>query len=674
MTNLANTLLTRYRHGRRPADLDDAVSAGRAAADLIPAGHPDRAGCLSNLASALGDRFEDRDAPQDLDGAADAAQAAADATPDDHPERVGFLVNLGGALGARSQRGSDPADADRALAAFTEAVAIASAAPATRILAARKGAALAAATDPGRASDLLEAAVTLLPQLTPRYLDRSDQQYAISWLAGLASDAAALALADTRDGRAGPQAAARALRLLEAGRALLLGQALDTRTELTDLRHQDHGLAQRFTELREQLNQPGGSAPESGGPLASVQAEERRRLVGQLEATLADIRAIDGFATFAMPPAISELRAQACEGPVITFNVSQYRSDAFLLTEDGVTCVHLPGLTRESVITQVTTFYRALSSAVDPSAGPTGRAAAQKAIQDVLGWLWDNATEPALHALGHDHQPTGATLPRVWWVPGGLLSLLPLHAAGWHAQDPCAPPGRPSVMDLVVSSYTPTIRALRYARRGAARPQGPGRSLIVGMASTPGLPGASLPGVPEEISLLSGLLPAVILTEPEADGASSIAASSPGLPTRANVFRLLPGCSVAHFACHGESHPSDPSESMLLLHDHATSPLTVASLAPIQHDHLQLVYLSACNTAFSSSAELLDEAIHLTSAFQLAGARHVIGTLWKISDSFAGKTAASTYQKLRTSPEPARRRRRPRAAPGNSRSTRQIPR
>ena len=75
----------------------------------------------------------------------------------------------------------------------------------------------------------------LLPEVTPRQLGRSDQQYAIGGFAGLASDAAALALA-TEAWRYQRERATRALRLLEAGRAVLLSQALDTRSDLTDLR------------------------------------------------------------------------------------------------------------------------------------------------------------------------------------------------------------------------------------------------------------------------------------------------------------------------------------------------------------------------------------------------------------------------------------------------------
>ena len=44
-------------------------------------------------------------------------------------------------------------------------------------------------------------------------------------------------------------------------------------------------------------------------------------------------------------------------------------------------------------------------------------------------------------------------------------------------------------MDRVVSSYTPTIRALRCARQHPRGPASDGRSLIVAMPVTQGLPG-----------------------------------------------------------------------------------------------------------------------------------------------------------------------------------------
>ncbi|KAK2051308.1 hypothetical protein LY76DRAFT_528824, partial [Colletotrichum caudatum] len=43
-----------------------------------------------------------------------------------------------------------------------------------------------------------------------------------------------------------------------------------------------------------------------------------------------------------------------------------------------------------------------------------------------------------------------------------------------------------------------------------------------------------------------------------------------------------------------------------------------------------------------------DESIHLTSAFQLAGFRHVIGTLWEVDDELCVEMARLTYEFLGT--------------------------
>lgn len=106
------------------------------------------------------------------------------------------------------------------------------------------------------------------------------------------------------------------------------------------------------------------------------------------------------------------------------------------------------------------------------------------------------------------------------------------------------------------------------------------------------------------------------------------------------VLAELGRCAIAHFACHGYSDPADPSHSRLLLHDSA-EPLTVASLAPVNLSHADLAYLSACQTAINSAARLIDEAIHLSAAFQLAGFRQVIGTPWEIEDEISARVAAA---------------------------------
>ncbi len=81
----------------------------------------------------------------------------------------------------------------------------------------------------------------------------------------------------------------------------------------------------------------------------------------------------------------------------------------------------------------------------------------------------------------------------------------------------------------------------------------------------------------------------------------------------------LTGAGIAHFACHAASRSDDPSNSQIYLHDHHDRPFTVATLFPARLQPAQLAFLSACQTARGENLDLLDEAIHLTSAFQLAG-------------------------------------------------------
>jgi tetratricopeptide (TPR) repeat protein len=647
LNNLGNSLCARFERSGDLADLEEAIIAGRQAVEGAPADDPNRAICLTNLGNALQTRYTLYGALGDLDAAITVGHQAVDATRPDHPARATYLSNLGIALRTRYERSGDEADLDAAVQAQRAAAEMRSAAPSLRAGAGRAAGRLLARSDTALAARLLENAVRLLPQVAPRGLDRPDQQKLLGGLAGLAGDAAALVLADLsapEDNRA-----ARALGLLESGRALLLAQVMETRGDLSDLRALHPHLAKQFVELREVLDETPSRAVRptrtGGGPSHRAVEErdmrDRRQVAAALEELLERIRGLEGFASFALPPTVEDLLEQAGPGPVVTFNVSEHRSDALLLTTRGVSAVSLPDLTPEAVITCILAFHRALA---DRSGRPADRAAAQKRVRDILAWLWDTAVGPVLDALGFEVTPLDDQWPRVWWAAGGLLSLLPLHAAGHHTM-PDDPDYRTrTALDRVVSSYTPTITALRYARRQVGPPRAENRTLIVAMPTTPGLhrQGRLTAAAREAAQLLSRLPHPILLVEPE----SGSATTADQIPTRETVLAHLAEATVAHFACHGSSHLTDPSQSLLLLHDWQDDPLTVASLSPVSLEHARLAYLSACSTTLTRTPRLLDESIHLTAAFQLAGFPHVIGTLWEINDRYAADITDTFYTHL----------------------------
>ena len=277
------------------------------------------------------------------------------------------------------------------------------------------------------------------------------------------------------------------------------------------------------------------------------------------------------------------------------------------------------------------------SREVTPFSAPTARErlAGQDAIFGVLEWLWDAVAAPVLSELGWDDELSGNPGRRLWWAPGGLLGMLPLHAAGYHRE--AVRGSRRTVMDRAISSYTPTIRALRYARERMAATRGDGllKSLIIAMAKTP------------EASPLSGTWDeAQRVREALSVGSAEVTLLKDDLATTAGVLTRIDQSAIIHFGCHGLNDPSDPSQSRLLLHDHRANPLTIGTLRSMRLAKAQLAYLSACDTAVQGSLDLIDEFIQLSTAFQLLGFPQVIGTLWEIMDDFAAEVARDFYAQL----------------------------
>ncbi|MEU5695562.1 CHAT domain-containing protein [Actinosynnema sp. NPDC020468] len=588
LSNLAAALRTRYGVTTVDADLDEALEACEAAVAALAPGDPRRPTASLNLAQVLLDLHDRTGRPDTLATAVDVARESLARLPEDHPNRPLHLVSLGRVLRRRAE-GTDLA---AALDAVREAAASDVGAPRVRALAATQWAGLAASE--GRWAEAVAAygaAIDLMGRTVSRSLTRRDREALIDGMAGVAADAAACCV------RAGQPA--RAVELFEQGRGLLLGHTLDSRADLTALADREPAAAAEFTELCAAFED------------SAADVVTRRGVAARYDRLLADIRLLPGFAEFLRPPTARDLAP--AEGHAVVVAVSDFGSCALALSAAGeVTAVALPALTPDVVEAEVRQFLQAVEDARADRART--RAAAQDRVARTLEWTWDVLAGPVLDRLG----ATG----RVWWCPSGVLSLLPLHAAGHHD-------GVRAVLDRVVCSTTPTLRALAHSRRvvDPARPRAD-RALVVAMPHTPGHP-VPLPGAEREAAVVRAHLSGAV------DVVSGTAAS------RDAVVAALPKARVAHFACHAAGDLANPSDSLLMLADHHDHPLTVLDLARLRLD-ADLAYLSACSTA-RAGGRLADEVIHLASAFQLAGYRHVVGTLWPIGDRPAVDFAELVY-------------------------------
>jgi hypothetical protein len=620
------------RRGWGAADLDRAFALGEEAVAATPTDHPDRGQRLSNLGGALVVRFDRLGSAPDLDRAITVLEAAAAATPSQHPARAAVLSNLGGALRARFDLVRKPQDLERAVEISREAARLVLARPDLRAWAARQWGRLAAVgADWDQAVEGLGLAVELAALVVPRSLGRADQEN------GWASCRARPGRGGGRAGGPGGDGG----ELFEHGRGVLFARVLDARGDLSEFEDANPELAGEFVRLRDELDHLGqpdtamfSDADVDPSVAAQFEADRRREAASEFDQLVERIRRLPGFERFLLPLPVVELLPAAAEGPLVLINVAELRSDALILTSSGVEVLPLPELAPAAVVDQANRFLASLAEAQHPDPGfdPARRDAAEQQLSVVLGWLWDRITGPVLQRLGLTATPAdGAEWPRVWWCPAGPLAMLPLHAAGHqHTRFDDSPD---TVIDRVVSSSTPTVRALLHSRQSSVDADG-GRLLVVAMPDTPDQP--DLPGAKKEAQLLTDLLPGQVdvLGLPDTPPA-----------TFATVTTALPNHRWAHFSCHGATDLDDPSASHLLLTDYQTQPLTVLDLTHARLEHVELAFLSACTTA-RTGATLPDEPIHLAAACQLAGYQHVIATLWPISDTDAARITKHVYTTL----------------------------
>jgi CHAT domain-containing protein len=603
--NLALVLIDRYTARRRPADLVEAAKLAEVGVAATPAGHPNRAERLLALARIR--RMEmshgsDRPGRRAVRRMVKAAREAAAAVPEGHQLHADALVNEGSALVVQADSG-DRTAFDAAIAVFRRAAKDPTAPVRARVSAARQWAMTeiirTGGQDPRRAREGYDLAVSLLPLAAHRRVTHADRERQLAAFTGVARDAAAVAIW-TGDPRG-------ALRLLEHGRGVLLGQALDSRAELTTLRARRPDLAERFEAVRTALDASEDTGFSSAG-------EDRHASAGEWDRLLDEIRAVHGFASFLEPMPVDDLlSATRSHGPVVVVNVSGLRCDALLLADGELDTLPL-ALEFADVVERARAFRAAIARTGDARLPDDLRAEADEVIDETLRWLWTAVVEPVLAKL----KPAAGT--RMWWVPTGPLTTLPLHAAG-------------SALDRVVSSYAPTVRSLVNAWH--TRPTtSAATSLFVAVPNAPGVP--ALPNVHAEAEVLARHFP---------NGRTVTGAEA----VRRTVLDLLPHHSWAHFACHAISAADGTADGHLVLHDHGETPLTVADIARLRLTDAHLAYLSACDTGIPHE-DLADEALHVAGACHMAGFRHVIGTLWAVKDGIAPALADDFYAGLATPP------------------------
>uniref|UniRef100_A0A0B7K4C7 CHAT domain-containing protein n=1 Tax=Bionectria ochroleuca TaxID=29856 RepID=A0A0B7K4C7_BIOOC len=426
--------------------------------------------------------------------------------------------------------------------------------------------------------------VHLLSSLAHHALDNHDKQYFLAdEMSPLASDAAALAIMAGED-------VYEAIELLELGRGVIMNALNARRLDLSSLREECPSLAQEFVTLRDQLYALHQS------PLENI--DQRHEISNKFEQSISNIRKLKGFEHFLRPHSKSDMHAFAQRGPVVIVNASSYRCDAFIIDQASMYTVPLPQLRLSGIKERITKL--------------------QHLNSDLLEWLWDTIAIHVLNKLGFSQKPQDDDMPRIWWVLTGPLSKFPIHAAGYHKQNSAQ-----TVLDRVISSYGSSFAMLIYGGDQVDKPQETGKAVIVGTKD--------LFYVTEEIEKVTDICSSMKLgiVRP--------------LPRRKDIQSAMDNCTIFHFAGHGRVNNLNPLKSHLVLEGDSLTLDDVLESNLSSHPPF-LAYLSACGTGQIGKDELVDEGLHLISAFHAGGFQNVIGTLWVVDDRICMDVATETYK------------------------------
>jgi CHAT domain-containing protein/tetratricopeptide (TPR) repeat protein len=615
LRHLSLALCDRFRYTGDLADLHRALEGMRRALDLLPEGSPHRYVYFDGLGMVLSARYErlrwladlDPTAEQmyqaDIEEAIKVFEQAVEAAPVDSGAIPAMLTNLAKSLRDRYEKLNDwpTGEQERAVDAYrTSCTRGLDVSPQSALRAAFQWSDWAASRGVwSEASEAYGYGQQALEVLVRLHALRRSKEVWLSFARGLPT-LGAYALARIGDFRGAVEA-------LEAGRAVLLAEALDRdRADLESLEsigqsallERYRRVAQRYSRLlTDELRQADSF---SGRTL--IDASEAAR--AELDAVVAEVRKVPGYDEFQARYTFTDIR-DAASSPLVYLTATKAGGFALIvyphrvsdgLNEPGVEVLWLDALSEIRLLE----LWNEWSHAYDPIYRHSDPQVWREAVQRTTGILWDMAMGPVVRHL------TERSISRAALIPVGLLGLLPLHAA-WGEQDG----QRLHALDQITWSYAPSGKAFMHAKNLARSITGD--ALLAVDEPQPTRNGPLYHSKLEVAAITSQFDGPLVLRHEDA--------------SRQAALEALPCVQVAHFSCHGGTNPNEPLKSGLAMADDEI--LTVSDVFGLQLRGARLAVLSACETGMIGTT-LPDEVIGLPVALLQAGFAGVIASLWSV--------------------------------------------
>ncbi|KAG2142408.1 CHAT domain-containing protein [Suillus clintonianus] len=624
LSNLALALQTRFENSpvseESVEDLNEAIDLYRESLRLKGHDHPERHATLQNLSSALCFRFTRTRKNEDVKEAIDLCEESLLALPSLHPRRYFSYMWLQEAYLSRYRVHNNPADLSLAVENFRLASGHPTQGFPERIITALNWVDKAESHQHDSALEAYQICLELFDNhvmTRSSIISRREAGTAFYGVQSLPVDAASCA-ARSNDLQ-------RAVELVEQGRGQQWSLASRLRSPLEDIESTNPNLAHEFSELSQRLSDAQGSAGSTDRAAADRAAIQYRKLTNQWDAVVTQIRGIQAFSRFLLPPSYAELQVAACHGPVIILIASKYLCSAIIVPTSGEPRhVSFPRIT----LADLEQLKDDFSTAIRHTARMHPRKPREK-LQRRLRVVWDEIMLPIVNVLQDDLKLQRRS--RIWLCPTAAFTSIPLHAANPFRSKADRSGPEACLEDLFICSYTPTLSALIRSRQKMETCVTQTFAAI-GQGEPGAGQGEVLPAVNIELELVHELIPPnVRFTNISKDEA-----------TQAGALDALRHNTWVHLACHGKQDLEQPYNSSFAMRD---TPLTLLDIMENNSPQAEFAFLSACHTAVGDE-ETPDEAIHLAAGLQFSGFKSVVGTLWGVNDALAKHFVEAFYKNM----------------------------
>lgn len=620
LNNLAAALITRHDKLHASDDLDEAIDLCRKSFLLLKQDeHPERHKNLFNLSMALCSRFAQTRKNEDVEEAIGLCQHSLVALPPLHPDRYFSYKWLKEAYLSRYRILPNAADVSLAVGNFR----LASTHP-TQGFPER----IKEAVQWARQSEVYEhesalEAYQICLDLFDNYVTRSSlisRRHAATVFDGAQSlpiNAASCAIRRNN--------LQRGVELEEQGRDQRWSLASRLKTPLDNLKSISIPLADKLSELSKRLSDAENSTGNADRAVADRAVMAYRRLMAQWEAVVTEIRNLQGFSRFLLPPLYEDLQVAACRGPVIILIASEYSCNAIIVSASGQPRhVPFPSL----ALTDLEMLQKHFANVIRDMARMDTKES-RTALITLLRTIWDEVMLPIVDVLQHELKLPSRS--RIWLCPTAAFTSIPLHAAHPFRMNADRSGREPCLEDLYVCSYTPTLSALIRARQTMTTRITP--SFVAIGQDRPGVgQGTVLAAIDSELELVHSFVPpSVKFTRLSGDEA-----------TQAGALEALRCNTWVHLACHGKQDRENPSNSRFAMRN---KPLTLLDITENDAPQAEFAFLSACHTTLGDE-NIPDEVIHLAAGLQFSRFKSVVGTLWEVDDAVARHVVEAFYKNM----------------------------